>query len=109
LDHQHDHFPVPQNLGGEDTVTACVNCHDLKDRIPLNEWSATLYLTGVYQIVELAVWHTVGDREIPAEWVQFERPARLVWAKLTRIILEHPEFVIPSLADYVMDAMEKNK
>lgn len=109
LDHQHDHFPVPQSIGGTDTVAACINCHDLKDRTPLDQWSATLYLTGVYQIVELAVWHTLGDREIPEEWAQFDRPARLVWAKLTRILLENPEFEMPSLAEYVMSAMEKNK
>jgi hypothetical protein len=36
--HEHDHFPVPARLGGDRTVCSCINCHDLKDRIPLNDW-----------------------------------------------------------------------
>ena len=30
--HDHDHFPVPKELGGTATVPCCINCHDLKDR-----------------------------------------------------------------------------
>lgn len=29
---EEDHFPVPQSCGGTHTVTACHQCHDLKDR-----------------------------------------------------------------------------
>lgn len=36
--HEHDHFPIPFDDGGKRTVPACINCHDLKDRIPLDEW-----------------------------------------------------------------------
>lgn len=40
--HEHDHAPIPQRHGGIDTVPSCVNCHNLKDRLPLNNWPAEL-------------------------------------------------------------------
>jgi hypothetical protein len=30
--HEHDHFPVPFDLGGSEVHCVCKNCHDLKDR-----------------------------------------------------------------------------
>ena len=33
-----DHFPIPKRHGGKDTVNCCESCHDMKDRIALNEW-----------------------------------------------------------------------
>lgn len=41
---QQDHFPIPQRHGGERTVTACVTCHNLKDRVPLKNWPS--YVTS---------------------------------------------------------------
>jgi hypothetical protein len=29
--HHHDHFPIPWRHGGEETVPACRECHELKD------------------------------------------------------------------------------
>lgn len=40
--HEHDHFPIPVRAGGEATVPTCLNCHDLKDRVPLADWSSEL-------------------------------------------------------------------
>lgn len=37
--HEHDHFPVPRRHGGDRVVCACVNCHSLKDREPLDRWN----------------------------------------------------------------------
>lgn len=37
--HEHDHFPIPRLAGGIATVPACINCHDLKDRFPIGNWS----------------------------------------------------------------------
>lgn len=34
-----DHFPVPKRLGGTATVPCCRECHSLKDRIGLGDWS----------------------------------------------------------------------
>lgn len=31
--HEHDHFPIPFSAGGTQLVCACINCHDLKDRV----------------------------------------------------------------------------
>ena len=35
---EEDHFPLPHNAGGENTVACCKTCHDMKDRYPLDEW-----------------------------------------------------------------------
>lgn len=40
--HQHDHFPRPRRAGGLNTVAVCVDCHDLKDRYPLDRWPVHL-------------------------------------------------------------------
>lgn len=42
--HEHDHFPVAKRHGGTDTVATCVECHNLKDRHPLNKWPVELVL-----------------------------------------------------------------
>lgn len=36
--HEHDHYPTPARVGGENTVPTCLNCHDLKDRVYLRNW-----------------------------------------------------------------------
>jgi hypothetical protein len=33
-----DHFPIPLNAGGTETVPCCVSCHDMKDRFALDSW-----------------------------------------------------------------------
>jgi hypothetical protein len=35
---EEDHFPIPDRCGGTNVVTACVACHDLKDRSRMTEW-----------------------------------------------------------------------
>lgn len=30
---QWDHFPIPQAIGGIETVRACLHCHNMKDRV----------------------------------------------------------------------------
>lgn len=34
---EYDHFPVPARHGGKHVVPACINCHDLKDRVRLDD------------------------------------------------------------------------
>lgn len=36
--HEHDHTPVPKRHGGKTTECVCLNCHDLKDRMDLDQW-----------------------------------------------------------------------
>lgn len=38
-----DHFPVPQRLGGVSTVDCCQQCHSLKDRIKLDDWTGPMF------------------------------------------------------------------
>jgi len=33
-----DHFPIPKRHGGTETVNCCLSCHDMKDRIGLQDW-----------------------------------------------------------------------
>ena len=33
-----DHFPIPKNAGGTETVPCCESCHDMKDRFSLEAW-----------------------------------------------------------------------
>lgn len=47
---EEDHFPIPQRLGGKDVVFACINCHDLKDRLPLDQWPSFISLMAIEQI-----------------------------------------------------------
>jgi hypothetical protein len=47
--HEHDHFPIPGRHGGEVTVSACMNCHDLKDRIAIKNWRVDLLVEAVRQ------------------------------------------------------------
>lgn len=47
--HEHDHFPIPGRHGGDITVPACVNCHDLKDRVALKNWRVEVLVEAVAQ------------------------------------------------------------
>lgn len=35
---ERDHFPLARRHGGRITVIACYTCHDLKDRITIDNW-----------------------------------------------------------------------
>jgi hypothetical protein len=43
---EKDHFPVPNELGGKDTVTSCLSCHDLKDRSSLDDITVAVAFMG---------------------------------------------------------------
>jgi hypothetical protein len=47
--HEHDHYPVPQRHGGTETVPTCLNCHDLKDRVPLAGWPSEVLAPAMEQ------------------------------------------------------------
>lgn len=50
--HEHDHYPVPKRHGGTEKVPACVNCHALKDRTPLDEWPLDLFAAAHRALAE---------------------------------------------------------
>jgi hypothetical protein len=35
---ERDHFPRPKRNGGEETVPACLPCHNMKDRMSFKNW-----------------------------------------------------------------------
>lgn len=45
--HEHDHFPIPARYGGDNTVPTCLNCHDLKDRVSLENWPEAEYMAAI--------------------------------------------------------------
>ena len=69
--HEHDHFPIPRRHGGELVFCTCINCHDLKDRIPLKDWP----LEALVDIMN--IWPKLGTMQ------------RLWIGKLTTIALDY--------------------
>ena len=75
--HEHDHMPIPVRNGGVETVAACLNCHDLKDRVPLSHWDTeTIFRafnecgpTGRLLLGKLLAWRSdlaKREAELPA-------------------------------------------
>lgn len=92
--HEHDHFPIPKAAGGEDTVPACMNCHEMKDRVPFEQWPPTFAANGLLELLgglptrvltppELVEF--VGDHR--CIWPQLSHAGRLLYAK-TRAVVE---------------------
>jgi len=54
--HEHDHFPIPQRAGGIETVPACVDCHDLKDRFTLDSWPIHMLGTTFHGCQPAQAW-----------------------------------------------------
>jgi hypothetical protein len=46
--HEHDHWPVAKRHDGATTVPVCLNCHDLKDRIPLDHWPSEALIVEAF-------------------------------------------------------------
>ena len=90
--HEHDHFPMPRHAGGRETVSACVNCHDLKDRVPIGQWDATLFVAGLLGLIGDQVPTGAEPADVlrsvdlqgdyRARWGQLSPGARLLYAKL---------------------------
>ena len=79
--HEHDHFPIPKAAGGTDTYCVCLNCHDLKDRVPLDNQDATVVLEALMNL-----W----QRAEPVERIMLGRMFRLfAMAGRTREELEY--------------------
>lgn len=71
--HEHDHVP-PRRHGGTDTVAACMNCHELKDRTLLLDWPLEVVVAAF--------------NDIPPG------PAKLLMGKLHALALDAEEFGI---------------
>jgi hypothetical protein len=53
--HEHDHYPVPASCGGVETVPACINCHDLKDRVAVEDWPSDTRWLAIYDVLHAAI------------------------------------------------------
>lgn len=65
-----DHFPVPASCGGTQTVVACPQCHDLKDRTS---------------------WRDLPDEfkeTFMEQFASFPREAKIVFAQFMRCAFE---------------------
>jgi hypothetical protein len=49
--HEHDHVQ-PRRVGGTLTVPACLDCHNLKDRVTLNNWPADVAMRALLAIAD---------------------------------------------------------
>jgi len=47
---ERDHFPVSHAEGGECILPICMPCHDLKDRIPLENWDGEIAFSGLMEL-----------------------------------------------------------
>lgn len=90
--HEHDHFPIPRQAQGTETVPVCLNCHDLKDRVSLDAWPGISAVTGFAWVfrqaleMEVAVLPTGSPdgllRLVQERWSSAPTAARLVLGKL---------------------------
>jgi hypothetical protein len=49
--HEHDHFPVPRVAKGTAVVSTCLDCHDLKDRIPVANWPIEAFVEAMQGLI----------------------------------------------------------
>ncbi len=95
--HEHDHFPIPDTARGRETVSACMNCHELKDRSPFRDWPLGLYTEGMAYFLTVDILQAYGEKaanvdlvlamvdDLDHEWPTMPTAARLVYAKLNNI------------------------
>ena len=94
---ENDHFPIPREFGGVDTVPACVTCHDAKDRSVIDDWPADYLLGQVtampVETLQLANEVLRGDvdsvyeavAKLLDDWWSIRPGPRLVLAKMVRV------------------------
>lgn len=101
--HEHDHYPIPKSAGGTQVVAACIDCHDFKDRISLNNWehgptsAAFSELLGGIDLSQYAGPHErllfnplwkcpeLTEAAIAARWSSLTPVARVLYAKFRGI------------------------
>lgn len=64
-----DHFPTPQSLGGVAMLPACRDCHDMKDRHPLDTWEPDVAFTALTGL-----------------WAKADASERMMLAKMFHVI-----------------------
>lgn len=69
--HTGDHFPIPADCGGTQTVDCCESCHDMKDRFSLQNWPIE--------------W----TAKIIADFPKLSRETRIFLAKALSLLFRH--------------------
>ena len=81
--HEHDHFPVPVRAAGTETVPACMNCHEMKDRTPLWYWPLGLYFKAVSEVLEGAPLTPMTKVDLPTDLVNLVGDYTTHWSRWT--------------------------
>jgi len=76
-----DHFPISKMWGGKITVPCCESCHDMKDRVLLEDWP----VSWCVKIID--------------DFPKLSRETRLFLAKLIRLM---PDIQKRSIAKKIM-------
>ena len=79
--HEHDHAPMPRRLGGVETVVACMMCHGLKDRHPMDRWPLYLVVMASVELAEHGLSFDTPPTTWPSCWGDLTGHARVLWAK----------------------------
>lgn len=105
--HEHDHFPVPKVAGGTSVVSACLDCHDLKDRILFEKWPIQACLEAVQGLFndvhppedkrmptgDLCRWlstqSSLRDAAILDRWADLPALSRILYGKARSMEEEH--------------------
>lgn len=99
--HEHDHFPIPKRHKGTEVVAACLNCHDLKDRTPIDQWNAVA-VGEAFQIfsvlrergiqISISEWEIESPptyfEQVMKEWSDLSAIQRILWAKMMFIAFD---------------------
>ena len=83
--HEHDHAPVPRRHDGTETVVACMMCHGLKDRHPLERWPLHLSVMAAVELADHGLTFDGSQVEWPSCWGDLTSHARILWAKCAAI------------------------
>lgn len=86
--HEHDHAPAPRRCGGIETVVACMMCHGLKDRHPLDRWPLALLALAAVELGHRGITFDGTQREWPDQWDDLSSHARVLWAKCAAIAMD---------------------
>lgn len=95
--HEHDHAPSPRRCGGEATVVACMTCHALKDRHPLDRWPLTLLVMAAVELGNRGLAFDGTQDAWPDCWDDLSGHARVLWAKCAAIAMDHHAHAGPSV------------
>lgn len=73
---ERDHFPVSKCLDGILTREICRDCHDLKDRLPINRWDPVVAFGGLMTL-----------------WSKADRDERLILAHMFHVMNGQAAFI----------------